>query len=159
MITCHCIAANKTWARLVTPTVKRALADAEQHLGDTNHTMSDFLAPARPEPLTTDELVNEPHPAHLGCNTRLNTPNNLLKPMVGMPLTWVCLRCRSSAGGDEAGKQKFSFISCFCQEGFVTNCSMGRAAAIADVPACPQNLFFFVSRCLSNAADKIKHLK
>jgi hypothetical protein len=27
----------KTWVRLVTPSVKRALADAEQHLPDTNH--------------------------------------------------------------------------------------------------------------------------
>jgi hypothetical protein len=52
----------ETWARLVTPTVKTALADAEQHLRDTNCNMPDFLAPARPDPLTTDELVNEPRP-------------------------------------------------------------------------------------------------
>jgi hypothetical protein len=38
----------ETWARLVMPTVKRALSDAEQHLPDTNHTMLDFIAPARP---------------------------------------------------------------------------------------------------------------
>jgi hypothetical protein len=40
----------KTWACLVTPTVKRALADAEQHLHDTNCTTTDFLAPVRPDP-------------------------------------------------------------------------------------------------------------
>jgi hypothetical protein len=53
----------KTWVRLVTPTVNRALADAEQRLRDTNHTMTDFLAPAQPDPLRTDELLNELHPA------------------------------------------------------------------------------------------------
>jgi hypothetical protein len=37
----------ETWVRLVTPTVKRgALANAEQHLCDTNYTIPDFLAPA-----------------------------------------------------------------------------------------------------------------
>jgi hypothetical protein len=49
----------ETWVLLVTPTVKRALADAEQYLGDTNYTILNFLAPARPDPLMTDELVNE----------------------------------------------------------------------------------------------------
>jgi hypothetical protein len=39
----------ETWARLVTSTVKTALADAEQHLHDTNCTMPDFLALARPD--------------------------------------------------------------------------------------------------------------
>jgi hypothetical protein len=52
----------ETWVRLVTPTIKRALADAEQHLRDTNYTITDFLAHARPDPLTTDELVNELRP-------------------------------------------------------------------------------------------------
>ena len=52
----------ETWVRLVTPTVKRALADAEQYIRDTNHTMPNFLAPARPDPLTTNELVNELRP-------------------------------------------------------------------------------------------------
>jgi hypothetical protein len=48
-----------TWVKLVTATVKRAIADAEQCLRDTNHAITAFLAPARPDPLTTDELVNE----------------------------------------------------------------------------------------------------
>ena len=52
----------ETWVRLVTPTVKRALADAEKHLRDTNCTITDFLSHARPDPLTTDELVNELRP-------------------------------------------------------------------------------------------------
>jgi hypothetical protein len=52
----------ETWVRLVTPTVKRALADADQYLRDTNYTITDFLAPARPDPLTTNELVNELRP-------------------------------------------------------------------------------------------------
>jgi hypothetical protein len=48
-----------TWVRLVTATVKRAIADAEQCLRETNHSITAFLATARPDPLTTDELVNE----------------------------------------------------------------------------------------------------
>jgi hypothetical protein len=52
-----------TWVKLVsTATVKRAIADAEQCLRDTNHTITTFLTPARPDPLTTDELVNESRP-------------------------------------------------------------------------------------------------
>jgi hypothetical protein len=51
-----------TWVRLVTATVKRAIADAEQHLRDTNHSITAFLATARPDPLSTDELVNELRP-------------------------------------------------------------------------------------------------
>jgi hypothetical protein len=51
-----------TWVLLVTTTVKRAMADAEQHLCDTNHSITAFLATARPDPLTTDELVNELRP-------------------------------------------------------------------------------------------------
>jgi hypothetical protein len=51
-----------TWIALVTPTVKRAAADADQYLRDTNHSIIDFLAAARPDPLTTDELVNELRP-------------------------------------------------------------------------------------------------
>jgi hypothetical protein len=43
-------------------TVKRAIADAEQCLRDTNHTITAFLAPAQPDPLTTDKLVNELRP-------------------------------------------------------------------------------------------------
>ena len=51
-----------TWVRLVTPTVKRALADAAQQLRNTNHTITSLLPPARPDPMTTDELVNELRP-------------------------------------------------------------------------------------------------
>jgi hypothetical protein len=41
-----------TWVRLVTATVKRAIADAEQSLRDTNHSITAFLATARPDPQT-----------------------------------------------------------------------------------------------------------
>jgi hypothetical protein len=51
-----------TWVKLVAATVKRAIADPEQCLRDTNHTITTFLTPARPDPLTTDELVNELRP-------------------------------------------------------------------------------------------------
>jgi hypothetical protein len=51
-----------TWVRLVTATIKRAIADAEQHLRDTNHSITAFLAAAHPDPLTTDGLVNELRP-------------------------------------------------------------------------------------------------
>ena len=47
---------------LVTPTVKRALSDAATDLRNTNHTLPSLLAPARPDPLTTNELVNELRP-------------------------------------------------------------------------------------------------
>jgi hypothetical protein len=47
--------------RLVTPTVKRALTNTEQHLHDTNCTIT--VSSPRPDPLTTDELVNELSPA------------------------------------------------------------------------------------------------
>jgi hypothetical protein len=56
-----------TWVRLVTATVKRAIADAEQCLRETNHSITAFLATARPDPLTTDELVNELRPAPRMC--------------------------------------------------------------------------------------------
>jgi hypothetical protein len=46
-----------------TPTAKRVLAaDADQHLRDTNCGATSFLAHARPDPLTTNELVNELRP-------------------------------------------------------------------------------------------------
>jgi hypothetical protein len=52
-----------TWVQLVTATVKRAIADAEQYLRETNHSITAFLATARPDPLMmTDELVNELRP-------------------------------------------------------------------------------------------------
>jgi hypothetical protein len=50
------------WVRLVTATVKRTIADAKQQLRDTNQSITAFLAAARPDPLTTDELVNELRP-------------------------------------------------------------------------------------------------
>ena len=51
----------ETWVRLVTRTCQKSTRtdDAAQYLHDINHTSLDFLAPARPDPLTTDELVNE----------------------------------------------------------------------------------------------------
>ena len=49
----------ETWVRLVTPTVKRALADTAQYLRDTNYNITDFPTPARPDPMTTNELVND----------------------------------------------------------------------------------------------------
>ena len=52
----------ETWVRLVTPTVKRALSDAANHLRDTNRAMPSFLAPAWPDPLRTNEVVNELRP-------------------------------------------------------------------------------------------------
>ena len=48
----------ETWVRLVTPTIKRALADAAQYLRDTNHTITAFLTPAWLDPMPTNQLVN-----------------------------------------------------------------------------------------------------
>ena len=49
-------------ARLITPTVKRALVDTAQYLRDTNYNITDFLTLARPDPMMTNELVNELRP-------------------------------------------------------------------------------------------------
>jgi hypothetical protein len=51
-----------TWLALVTPTIKRAAADAAKHLHNTNHVITSFLPHARDDPLTADELVNELRP-------------------------------------------------------------------------------------------------
>jgi hypothetical protein len=49
--------------QLVTSTVKGALTDAQQFIHDTNHTItSSLLASARPDPMTAEELMNEPRP-------------------------------------------------------------------------------------------------
>ena len=62
----------ESWVCLVTPTVKSALADAAQYLRHINRTILDFLAPARPDPLTIDELVNELRPIPRMPNHRSN---------------------------------------------------------------------------------------
>ena len=49
----------ETWVQLLTPTVKRALANAAQYLCDTKYNITNFITPARPDPLTTNGLVNE----------------------------------------------------------------------------------------------------
>jgi hypothetical protein len=46
----------------VTPTVKRALADAKSYLLRTNHRIEPFMTIARPDPRTRDEQVNELRP-------------------------------------------------------------------------------------------------
>jgi hypothetical protein len=48
----------KTWVKIVTPTVKRAIQDAENVLRRTNRTMFPYLVP-RHAPLTINEQVNE----------------------------------------------------------------------------------------------------
>ena len=53
------------WVQLVTPSVKRELSDAATHLCNANHAAPSFLAPARPDPLTTNELANELRPVCL----------------------------------------------------------------------------------------------
>jgi hypothetical protein len=52
----------ETWVNLVTPPIKQAITDAQHYLGATIHTINDFHAHARPDPLMTNELVNELHP-------------------------------------------------------------------------------------------------
>jgi hypothetical protein len=51
----------ESWVRLVTPTVKRAITDANTNLRNTSHTLHPFLVP-RPDPLTINEHVNELRP-------------------------------------------------------------------------------------------------
>ena len=55
----------ESWVQLVTQTVKRALADNAQYFCVTNYNITDFLTPARPDPMTTNELVNELLPVSL----------------------------------------------------------------------------------------------
>ena len=52
----------ETWVQLVTPTVKRVLSDATTDLCNTNHAIPSLLAPARPDWLVTNELMNELRP-------------------------------------------------------------------------------------------------
>ena len=70
----------ETWAQLVTPSsIKRALADAAQYLLNTNHTITAFLAPARPDPLMTNELVNELRPSVSRLQSKIQLePNKFL---------------------------------------------------------------------------------
>jgi hypothetical protein len=85
----------ETWVRLVTPTVKRALADAEQPLFDTNHTIMDLIAPARPDSAPRmQRWIKHTQQIFLCLFDSLRL---WLTPIVRMPLTGVCLRCRSSA--------------------------------------------------------------
>jgi hypothetical protein len=58
----------KTWVKLVTPTIKRAIKDADNTLRRTNHTMFPYLVPHH-APLTINEQVNE-----LLTIARLNNP-------------------------------------------------------------------------------------
>jgi hypothetical protein len=51
----------QTWIKLVTPTVKQAIADADKFIQLTNHVILPFLIP-RPTPLTLNEQVNELRP-------------------------------------------------------------------------------------------------
>jgi hypothetical protein len=57
-----------TWVKLVTPTVKRAISDANEFLRRTNTTLHAHLVP-RPDPMTLNEQVNELRPV-----PRLNAP-------------------------------------------------------------------------------------
>jgi hypothetical protein len=57
-----------TWLALITPTVKRAVADADKYLQETNHTITHcYMTNARHDPLTVDELVNELRPVSRLC--------------------------------------------------------------------------------------------
>jgi hypothetical protein len=51
----------RTWIKLVTPTVKQAINDADKFIRLTNHTILPFLI-HRPGPLTLNEQVNELRP-------------------------------------------------------------------------------------------------
>jgi hypothetical protein len=51
----------KAWITLATPTIKRAINDANEHHRRTNHTITQHLT-ARPDPLTRNDQVNELRP-------------------------------------------------------------------------------------------------
>ena len=100
--------------RLVTPTVKRALSDAATDLPNTNNTIPSLLA--RPDPLTTNELVNELRPVSR-LRPQIQSNHKFVFAFSSRIAFGSCqLRdCRShgsvSGGGDEAVKQTFHFIS------------------------------------------------
>jgi hypothetical protein len=125
---------NTCWVRLVTPSVKGTIADTDQFLRDTNqflhntnHTITSLFAPARPNPLKTNELVNElvrrrpvpPRMPHwLPVDPDPKSQKNFffdfvshrlwLTPTVRMPLIRVYLRCTVGSpwggGVDEAAR-------------------------------------------------------
>ena len=68
---------NSILLQLVAPNVKRALADAAQYLrrANTKHTITSFLAPARPDPLTINELVNDLCSVFLAATLKAIEPN------------------------------------------------------------------------------------
>jgi hypothetical protein len=112
-----------TWVRLVTATAKRAIADADQNLCETNHSITAFLAAARPDPLTTDELVNELSPApRMRPQIPLSTIFSFLFRVASHLAHANCAHAahaglsqvqvsRGGGGGDEAAKWIFDFIS------------------------------------------------
>jgi hypothetical protein len=51
----------QTWNKLVTPTVKQAIANANNFIHLTNHVILPFLIP-QPDPLTLNEHVKELRP-------------------------------------------------------------------------------------------------
>jgi hypothetical protein len=99
------------WVRLVTPTLKRALANAEQPLFDTNHTILDLIAPARPDPAPRMQHWIKHTQQIFLCLCLFDSLRLWLTPIVPMPLTRVCLRCRSSARGGGLRQQNRHFIS------------------------------------------------
>jgi hypothetical protein len=51
----------ETWMKLVTPTVKRAMRDANEFIRRTNHTLLPHLV-TRHDPLTRNQHINKLHP-------------------------------------------------------------------------------------------------
>jgi hypothetical protein len=97
----------KTWIKLVTPTVRQAIADANEFIQRTNHTITQHLT-ARHDPLTVNEQVNELRPVSrmIPHSTPNNTTYNFSFPVAthsGLPIVLsppiqVYHRCRFPEG-------------------------------------------------------------
>jgi hypothetical protein len=64
-----------TWVKLVTPTVRRAISDANEFIRINNTTILPHLVP-RPDPMTINEQVNELRPIPRMRIHRTNTNQN-----------------------------------------------------------------------------------
>jgi hypothetical protein len=97
-----------TWIKLVTPTVYRAIANANAFLHLTNNTITPHLV-HRPDPMTLDKHVNELRPVSRMPPYTADTPNITVTilpvamhsglPIMRLPLLRVYLGHRSPARG------------------------------------------------------------
>jgi hypothetical protein len=90
-----------TWIKLVTPTVKQAIADADKFLRLTNHRILPFLIP-QPDPLTLNEQVNELARSQTTSHLTKNS-FHLVSKQLGCDAYLACQRCDRCQYGSTSG--------------------------------------------------------